>query len=380
MSSDFSNKVSVTQLIEPAIRFTKKMLFARPFSLKKWVKLAMVAWLAGEAFVGGGGGGCNFNFPGPSGGGGHRHGSFPSFGGFQPSEAWRYILEHIMVIIIFIAIIFAILITLSLIFAFLRAIFAFIFLNSLATTQVSVGTGFTQFQWHGWRLFFFRLIFGLIVFSVIILIIGVPAILLLSSFGGIEELKAAGWVTIFLVILGIIIVLLPIIILVNLFDSFTNNFVIPVMYLNHLGVIGAWKRYWKTLRVHVWDTVRFILMKFLLGLAGGIISIIVVLFTLIPFAIIGLIIGGASYLILSALHLVVGKMVLVIAAVVIAGLILLIPFSFVLICLLLPLAVFFRAYTLLFLSACDPELTVLKESRPESGPEYPWQVAANPII
>ncbi|MDI6783013.1 MAG: hypothetical protein QME64_02835 [bacterium] len=363
--------VSVTQLIGPALTFTKNLLFTRPFSLKKWVKLALVAWLAGEAFVGGSGGGCNFNFPFLGEEKSHPAPLPPVF-----SDAWRYLLDHIVTIIILVAIIIALLITISLIFAVLRAIFAFIFLDSLKTNQVAVGAGFAQYQWLGWRLFLFRFIFGLIVFFFVILAIAIPVLIAVGSVGSFEGLEQANWALIFFLIFGIIILLIPIIIISALIDSFTNNFVVPTMYVQNLGVIPAWKRYWRTLRLHVWDTVRFILMKFVLGLAGGVISFAVALFTLIPFALIGLIIGGLVYLILTALNLAVGKLVFIITAVSIPILILIIPLIFIMLCLMLPLAVFFRVYTLMFLGACDPELTVLQDDR--KFPEYPWYVANVP--
>jgi hypothetical protein len=364
------NKVLVTQLIEPAFKFMQKMLFRQPFSWKKWIKLALVGWLAGEAFIGGGGGGgCNFNFPFPSQEKSHPAPLPPGF-----SDVWRYLLEHIIAIIIFIAIVVAILITLILVFAVLRAIFVFIFLDSLSKNQVTVRAGFSQYHRLGWRLFFFRLIFGLIVFTTLIFVIGIPVIIFIASSGGIQGLEHPHWVTIFLLIFGTILVLVPIFILAAIIHSFTNNFVVPTMYLQHIGVIPAWKRYWRTFRVHIGDTVRFLLMKFVLGLAGGVIAFVVMLIPLIPFAIIGLIIGGGIYLLLAALGLAVGKIVLLITAISLALLILFIPILFVWICLLLPLAVFFRAYTLMFLSACDPELTVLKKDEERPFREYLWQV------
>ena len=361
--------VSVTQLIGPALTFTKNLLFTKPFSVKKWLKLALIAWLAGEAFVSGGGGGFHAPFPG-------QEKSHPSQDFYQFTH---WIMEHIVEIIIIIAILVAILITLCLVFAVLRAIFTFIFLETLATkNQNSIRSGFAQYQSLGWRLFLFRLIYGLIVFSLVILAIAIPVLIAVSSVGGIQGLEKAGWMVILLLIFGIIILLVPIIIISALIDSFTNNFVVPTMYVQHLGVIPAWKRYWKTFRAHVWDTVRFYLMKFVLAMGGGIISFAVFLITLIPFALIGVILGFLVYFTLAALNLAIAKVGIIIISVATPLLLLMFPLIAVLVCLMLPLAVFFRVYTLMFLSACDAELTVLKEDR--SFPEYPWQATETPTI
>jgi hypothetical protein len=369
-------KVSVTQLIEPAFRFTYKLLFTKPFNWKRWVKFALVAWLAGEAFVGGGGSGhVNVPFPGQE----QSHGtSIPPWF----SDTWRYFLDHIIAIIIIIAITIAFFVTLCLIFAVLRAIFVFIFLDLLSKKDMTVRTGFSQHQSLGWRLFLFRLIFGLIVLFIVLAFIGLVILLVFSLFNGFQGLNHESWATIFMLILGVIIffvLFICLMVVISLFDAFTTNFVVPTMYLQHIGVIPAWKRYYRVLQVHVWDTVRFVLMKFVLGMAGGVVSLVVTLVTLIPFGLIGLIIGLASYLILAALHLALAKTVLIIIAVAIPILILIIPYSFVLICLLLPLAVFFRVYTLMFLSACDPELTVLPETVVEPPkPEVYWHPSEMP--
>lgn len=351
--------VSVTQLIEPAFRFTYKLLFTKPFNWKKWVKLAFVAWLAGEAFVGGSGGGhVNVPFPGQE----QSHGSSipPWF-----SDTWRYLIDHIVAIIVIIAVTIAIFITLCLIFAVLRAIFVFIFLDLLSKKEAKIRTGFSQYQSRGWRLFGFRLVIGLISLVIIIGLIVLAVLSFISLFKGVPEFSHPSISSIFmLILLGLIFlaILIFLILVIGIFDAFTTNFVVPTMYLKDIGVIPAWKRYYQTLRVHVWDTVRFVLMKFVLGMAGGIISFVVVLVVLIPFGLIGLVIGLMSYLIMAALHLALAKTVLIIIAVAIPIILLILPFSFVLICLFLPLAVFFRVYTLMFLSACDPELTVLRET------------------
>jgi hypothetical protein len=364
--------ISVTQLIEPAFRFTYKLLFTKPFNWKRWIKFALVAWLAGEAFVGGGGGGGGFHVPFPGQNQSHATPFSPWF-----SDTWRYLLEHIVAIIIIIAIIIAFFIILCLIFAVLRAIFVFIFLDLLSKKDALVRTGFSQHQSLGWRLFLFRLIFGIITLIIVLALIGIAFLLFFSLFSGFQGLNNASWSTIFMLILGILIflaILILFMVVIGLFDAFTTNFVVPTMYLQNLGVIPAWKRYYQVLRIHVWDTVRFVLMKFVLGMAGGIVVVAITLITLIPFVLIGLLIGVASFFILTALHFAAIKIVLIIISVAIPIIILIIPYSFVLVCLLLPLAVFFRVYTLMFLSACDPELTVLPEKGEEPPkPVYYWQ-------
>ncbi|MFB3896649.1 MAG: hypothetical protein ACE14V_10145 [bacterium] len=367
--------VSVTQLIEPAFRFTSKLLFSKPFNWKRWVKFALVAWLAGEAFVGGGGSGhINVPFPGQE----QSHGTSisPWF-----SNTWQYLIDHIVVIIVIIAVSIAFVITLCLIFAVLRAIFVFIFLDLLSKKEATVRAGFSQYQSRGWRLFFFRFIVGLIALFIILLFIGLVLLLAFSVFNGFRGVDHGSWASVFMLILGILIFLvifICIMVVFGLFDAFTTNFVVPTMYLLDIGVIPAWKRYYQTLRTHVWDTVRFVLMKFVLGMAGGIISFVVVLVTLIPFGLIGLVIGLTSYLVMAALHLALAKTALIIVAVAIPIILLILPFSFILICLLLPLAVFFRIYTLMFLSACDPELTVLhdtvEEPRNLEGYWHPMEI------
>ncbi|MCX7918733.1 MAG: hypothetical protein N3A72_03800 [bacterium] len=351
--------VSVTQLIEPAIQFTKNLLFTSPVSFRKWLKLAFVAWLAGEAFVGGGGGGFNI----PTGG--------PPDQPYSPSltPLWEYLREHIVVIIILVGIMLGLIITLSVIFAILRAIFTFIFIDALAKNQVAIGPGFARFQSLGWRLFFFRLIVGLIIFFLVILAIALPVIILIASVGGLDALKDSGFIPIVITVLGIIILLLPIILIGVLVHTFTNNFVVPTMYVQNIGILPAWKRYWKTLQSHAWDTVRFLLMKFVLGIGGGIITFLVVLAVLIPFGIIGFIIGGITYLLLTAMHLALAKVTIMVIAISVPIGILIIPLFLIMICLLLPLAVFFRTYTLLFLGACDHELAVLKSEGNSLG--YP---------
>ncbi|MBA7648646.1 hypothetical protein ES703_56434 [subsurface metagenome] len=299
--------VSVIEPIGPAFDKVKTILFS-PFDLRKWFVIGFCAWLA---YLGSGGGG--------SGGGGGRGGGPPNVHeGF--GQAKVFVLENLAWIIPVALIGVMLIIVLWLVFTWLSSRGRFMFLHCVAENKAEVKIPWTKFQQHANSLFLFRIVLGLIGFAVI----GLPCLLAV----GLIAIMIAGSIPSVAGVLGIVMIVLMIVaisIILALISKFTMDFVVPIMSLRTTSCTAGWREFLTILSVNKVRFVLYILFQIVIAIVIGAICSI------------GFCIGCCLCCV---------------------SLLLLIPYIGTVI--LLPVLVFKRAYSLLYLGQFGPEFDVFK--------------------
>lgn len=300
--------VSVIEPISPAFEKVKTILF-RPFDLGKWFTIGFCAWLAYLGSGGGGGGG--------SGRGGRGYSNVHE--GF--GQAKEYVLANLGWIIPIASIAVILIIVLWFVFKWLSSRGRFMFLHCVAQNKAEVSTPWTKFRQHANSLFLFRIVLGLIGFVVIGLpvLLAVGCIVMMIAGDGAFAIGILGGVLIGLIILvGAIIF--------GLISKFTTDFVVPIMFLRTTSCVAGWREFLTILSVNKARFALYILFQIVIAMAIG--SIIFMGFC------IGCCLCCVSFL-------------------------LLIPYIGTVI--LLPIHVFTRSYSLLYLGQFGPEFDVFSK-------------------
>jgi hypothetical protein len=298
--------VSVIEPISPAFEKVKTILFS-PFDLRKWFVIGFCAWLA---FLGKSGGG--------NGGGGRGGGPPDVHEGF--GQAKVFVLENLGWIIPVALIGVMLIIVLWLVSTWLSSRGRFMFLHCVAENKAEVKVPWAKFRQHANSLFLFRIVFGLIGFAVI----GLPCLLAV----GLIAITIANNGSVAAAVLGIVMIVLMIVaisIVFALIGKFTMDFVVPIMFLRTTSCTAGWREFLTILSVNKVRFVLYILFQIVITIAiGAIFSI-------------GFCIGCCLCCV---------------------SLLLLIPYIGTVI--LLPVLVFKRAYSLLYLGQFGPEFDVFK--------------------
>jgi hypothetical protein len=253
-------RVSVIDPVEPAIGRVRQMLFA-PFDLSKWFIIGFCAWLA----MLGRGGGPNFNFNFNDG----RHPFGPE--GPEFSAVKDAIMTHLPMIIIFVAFIIPIAIIIGLILCWLRSRGQFMFVHCIAGNVAEVAVPWNKFSRHGNSLFVFKFVLAIISIPVILIPV---AIMIFSgialSHTGFCAAGAAGIVTAIFLMIVIIIMLM-------LIAKFTDDFVVPIMFLQTSSVIAGWRTFLAILGTNKARMTLYILFQIVIWMVIGFIGLAICL-------------------------------------------------------------------------------------------------------
>jgi len=294
--------ISVIEPIGPAFEKVKTILF-KPFDLRKWFVIGFCAWLA---YLGKGG----------SGGNGGGRGGGPSEAREAFGEAKVFVLENLAWIIPVALIGVMLIIVLWLVFTWLSSRGRFMFLHCVAENKAEVKVPWTKFQQHANSLFLFRIVLGLIGFAAM----GLPLLLV----GGIIAIMIAGNIPNVAGVFGILMIVLLIIaiaIVFTIIGKFTTDFVVPIMSLRTTSCVAAWREFLTLLSANKASFLLYILFQIVIALAIGAIILTAVFVTCCC-----------------------------------AACILAIPYIGTV--LMLPVLVFKRAYSLLYLGQFGPEFDV----------------------
>jgi hypothetical protein len=253
--------VSVIDPIGPAFERVKTILF-RPFDLGKWFVIGFCAWLA---YLGSGGGG---------GGGGGRagRGSYDVQEGL--GQAKHFVMENLHWIIPVSIVVVLLFIVVWLAFTWLSSRGRFMFLHCVAHNKAEVSTPWTKFRQHANSLFLFRIVLGLISFVVLGLpiLFAVGCIVMMIAGDGALAIGILGGVLIGLIILvGSIIF--------GVISKFTMDFVVPIMFLRTTSCTAGWREFMALLSVNKARFLIYILFKLVIGIAIGAIIFTAVLVT-----------------------------------------------------------------------------------------------------
>jgi hypothetical protein len=248
----------------------------RPFDLGKWFVVGFTAFLAGLTdWHGGGGnnGGARF----------HRHSDFGDVLSF-PGTAWYWLMDHPgwFMLITFGAVFIIVLIFL---FTWLSSRGKFMFLDNVVNNSSKVTQPWHEFRREGNSLFLWRVVFGFIIFAVIILF-------LVQGFMIAYDIYDRGFAPNFVIpIIGMGLLLFLVILVTAYIAAFLNNFVVPLMYKNRISTNQAWRiflplfsKYWGYFLLYgLFMLVLYILAVIVVITAGLLTCCIGLLLLIIPY-------------------------------------------------------------------------------------------------
>ncbi|MFH1588750.1 MAG: hypothetical protein ABIA76_05425 [Candidatus Diapherotrites archaeon] len=316
--------------INPAIEATKQLLF--PFDLTRWLKLGVVALLSGNSAGGG-------NFP-SSGGSTGNSTELPFF------DFNAFIAQYGLIIgtIAFVLLIICIILT------YIASVFSFVFLENLIERKDAVISAFGRNSGKGFSYFLFHIVLGLATIITLILFIA-PAFLFLSGGNNIGLILAIiGLLLLWFFTFGL---------LFGIITGFTYGFVLPLMHLKNKGLKESWKELKNMVFKEKKEFLMYIIMSIILGIGAGLIALVLLIPLLIIAFIIGIIalIAGAAALFTGGFNL---TIILIIIAIAVPALII---FSYLAAVSTLPVTVFLRYYSIIFIGKMDSETGKLLEAK-----------------
>lgn len=328
--------------ISDAYEATRTFLF--PFSLRLWLKLALVVFFIGGASLGSGfQGGFDLPVNQPTG---------PDFGpipGPVAGPAGGADVEQFLPILLALA---ALVVILALAFAVVRSIMEFVFVASLHEEAVTIRRYFGRYWGKGLRLLGFRIGLSLLAAA----IVAIPVVTVSLAF--FDANAGVGGAAIPLLLLVPLLILF--VLVAALTYGFTTVFVVPIMLLEDRGVLSAWRRFWPTLRSQWKQYLAYVVLKFVLSVAIGVAIAFLTGLTLvalaIPFGALGALTvltdGGLADLSLVATVLLgIGALVFVFLAIVLTALV------------QVPVLTYFRYYALFVLGDTDESLDLISKRR-----------------
>jgi len=326
----------------PALQNVKRVLLS-PFSMRKWLKLGLIAFLAGVVAGGGGIGGG-----GPSGNGGADFDQVgPQIMGWYQAHTGAIIAGAIGIGIVGLAV--------FLIMLYVSSIFRFIFMESVITTETRIRESWHRNKAEGISYMWWRIGFGLASLLLVALLFGGPVTILVLFILG--PAKGGGFAAVGgAIVLGLVTIFFALIcaLVIGLINAMTRDFVLPLMYLRRIGSVAGWRAFWPILCGNKLGFLIYFLLKFVLAIAAWIVGmfgvIIGLLVAVIPLALIGFTGWGIVWLLgITAWHWwYLGVLIPV-------GLVIAMLLGYWMTCMLLPIPVWFRSYALKYLGYVAPK-------------------------
>ena len=344
--TDFSTRqpvISVVDAIAPAFKHMIAILF-KPFKLVKWLKFGLVAFL----MLLGTGQGANFNFnlPGDSGDRAIVAESNPFF-----NQASQWVLANLTLVIIIGALIALLIIIIWTVFIYFGSRFTFVFLDGVVKKDVHIKQAYKENRILSWSFFLWRIIFSPSVLLGILLIIGIPTVLLV--FAGLDK-GFSLWIIMAFVALGL--VLIALLVILAIIGVLTVDFVMPIMYLRRIRILEAWKIFLQILRNNKIQFLIYLLLK------AGLVLGAIMLMCIPMFGLCCIVALPGSVLIGGALLAIIWPAFWALFAV--GFIILVLLFNYLSQVFYLPLTIFFRTYSLVFLEGFGDEFGCITKPIP----------------
>lgn len=336
--------LSAVQSITPAFEQTKRQLF-KPFRMSHWARLAVVSLVTGE-FAGSSGGWGGGNFPAPQ-----SRGKRDLFAFLSADPTWDRIQEFLP----WIALGILILLTLFVLWIYSASIYRFILFASVLYDRCELRAGWRRWKPQGRSYFLWSIGFAFATLIAAGVLIGAPIIFAYAS--GIFAQPRQHLVL--LIAGGLLLLLLVILLFVAaaVIGLFAKDFAVPVMALENVGILGAWRRVLPLLAADKLAYAGYVLMKIVLAVGSaiifGIINLLVLLGLLIPLGI-----GGAAlYFVAKAAGLTWNAGTISVVGAL--GVFILTGLFYVVALISSPAMVFFQSYTLHFFGSRYPLLGAL---------------------
>ncbi|MFB6116539.1 MAG: hypothetical protein ABEK10_03415 [Candidatus Nanosalina sp.] len=246
--------------IGEALEETRDMLL--PFEISLWTRMAVIVLLTGSGFNLPAG---NFSSPSPGMESGLDAGqtTFTSSTGFTPQQQQfgQLLMESGAAsssTMIVAGIVLAVFVFIGLPLMLLSSIFEFVFYRSLIDREVKLAKSFSDNIGRGLRYFAFRVVYALLILSVlaIIILLGMESSTLLA-----------------VLLIGFI----PVLLVSAIFAGLTKHFILLRMMERDEGLIEAWRSFWPVLQSEWRQVAVFLVTRFFLALFVGAISATVVL-------------------------------------------------------------------------------------------------------
>jgi hypothetical protein len=319
---------------------TRKLLL-EPFNAWAWLKLMIIVF-----FVGTGTSRISNNFSNLA---NYRTGPSDTY---AIEQGINSILSNTMLIMVIVGLAILV-IALALLFAYLRNVFSFVFIQALTTGDVHIIKPIMDNLGRGFRLFVFTLLVGLLTLGVVVgavitVILGIILVIKIGVSG------ILGLIVLMLAIFVIVILLLLLIafsIASAIFVGFTYDFVAPMVYFKGMGIVEAWIWLWASIKKDWQQYGVYVIARWALELGVGILTMFIVLPVALIF--IAILLAGAIAAALAAqvsivLAVIVGLALLVLAAI----------FVLAMMAISMPVAVYFRYYSLDVLKLIDPSAVI----------------------
>lgn len=338
-----------------------RSLLLSGFDPGRWLKYGFVAMLGSAA--GYSGGALGHSPPlGPSGsgfGGDTDWGSFDSvgletFGRIFGAVQW--IFENVAALLLLGLGLLLIWIVLAFVFLYIKSVFRFIFVECVAADREPlIAEAWYRHAGRGLSLLGWYIVVGLLPMAVMVLALApVVASVLLMASG--EALSVGLGVGTMLAVIGAGLLSL---LLLAVISALTEDLLVPAMYAGNCGVIAGWRLVRNAWRGQLGNIVLFYLLKFVLGIGAGIVAGIVGLFSLLLLVLPAVTLGGIAALVAAsgvdatlALIALAGPTVFVLTGGIVT-------YAYIMQVLLLPISVFFQAYSLCFVGRLDPALRTI---------------------
>jgi MFS family permease len=238
------------EYFEPLSRAWNRMKTAlfKPFDITKWFVIGFSAFLAGLTEW----------HPGSS-----RFSAEPDDLTFYeffdlPNKAWDWLLDNpgwFIAIVSFVVVLIAIGVT----FTWLSSRGMFMFLDNVAQDKAEIANPWKQYKTEGNSLFLWRLIFGLICFTLFIILL----VFFFTTGALIYRESHYRHVNIpFLVGMGLFFFFM--IVIIGYISMFLKSFVVPIMYKNHIKTTQAWSLFLPLFGQHAFHFILFGIFIFLL--------------------------------------------------------------------------------------------------------------------
>jgi hypothetical protein len=260
--------VSVALPVSQAMEWTKRVLF-QPFDLYRWLVIGFTAWLASLGDWSGG------SSSGGAGGGSRGAGTA---GNPSPLQVWEdtraYLFDNFVWLVPTAILVMFVAVALGLLILWLSSRGRFMFLHNVARNQADIVVPWHAYRQHGNSLFLFRLVVaiaGFVLSVPFLVLLGLASLAMIRS-----ESLIPGAV---LVVLGAGLGLILIAVAFALIEKLTKDFVVPIMWLRQPSCLDAWKEFQSLLRPRLGDFALYILFHILLTLGAGVLILLVAIMT-----------------------------------------------------------------------------------------------------